>query len=60
MNLMEWFRRESRLTELTDEIQSHIGEKTDLLEARGDVARRGRAGSAPGFWRCHTSEGSGE
>jgi putative ABC transport system permease protein len=35
MSLYGWFRGASRLDELSDEIQSHIDEKTDELVARG-------------------------
>ena len=35
MTAFAWFRRNRRLDELSDEIQSHIEEKTDELVARG-------------------------
>src|SRR5215510_4618825 len=35
MSPLWWFRRRSRLDDLSDEIQSHIDEKTDELIARG-------------------------
>jgi putative ABC transport system permease protein len=35
VNPFRWFRRSNRLDELSDEIQSHLEEKTDELVARG-------------------------
>src|SRR5262245_15217420 len=35
MSLFAWFRRRGRFDDLSDEIQSHIEEKTDELVARG-------------------------